>query len=428
MTVFPSTRPHPYKTVCISHAAGATLYDTHKNAITDFSSGFGVAALGYSHPKLLHAVNKQMSRLSHAIPSIVSYEGDSAASDAIVEAMGLNDSVALLTTSGAEAIEVALKIAYLQTGNPDVIGISGGYHGQSLGALRVNAHRALGSPIKPIVGSQADFLPFPIKRDAEQTNAVSSDVVLKQLEAMLFHTDSGHRKYGALVIEPMQNLAGYRLIDPDFGMQVCALCARAGVVVISDEIFTGFGRCGDWVVSKKFGITPDIFCVGKALTGGVPGGACVAKKSVMKLLFPDAGAPLHSPTFFNSPILNTSMLTSIEILREEGLLERSREIGETIQRRLSPLISLVPQFKEVRGVGAAQALVFDGSISDLSASEAVRRVTEYMLARNVLALNSGFPQGDVVSLCPPIVISDSQLLNALEIVEGAILSLSELGA
>jgi len=424
MSALVHSRPHPYDSLSVHRASGALLYDVNGREILDLTSGFGVAALGYSHPGLLRAITKQLERVSHAIPSLVGFENESAGSDEIIAAIELDDGGVILTTSGAEAVEVALKAAFLATGRNGVIMMSGGYHGQSIGTLAVNAHRSLGTPLGALVGERAAVLPYPESVALDATESTENEHPLRLLEQWLFSEEYGSRQFGAFLIEPMQNLAGYRTFDRTFAAKASELCRRAGVVVIADEIFTGFGRCGSWTISESVGLLPDIICVGKAMTGGIPGGACVAKKSLLRSLFPSQGLPLHAPTFYNSPIVNAAIAASIHIIRDDSLLDRAAIIGKAIQSRLASCAGKVPGFCGVRGMGAAQALVFRDVEGLGSASDFVGRVTELLLGRGVLALNSGLPGGDVVSVCPPLVITDEHLNRGLSVIEDVLNSLS----
>lgn len=425
MSALLHTCPHPYSTLRVLRATGTKLYDVSGTEFLDLTSGFGVAALGYSNPQIVDAVSGRLKTIGHAIPSLIAFENDSVAGDEIAAVTGFRDAGVVLTTSGAEAIEVALKAAFLTTGRPGVVVMSGAFHGQSIGTLRANAHRSLAAPLAGIVPDRANVLPYPEPDTLTSPSSPAIAQSLQLLESWLFSQEHGCQSIGSLLIEPMQNLAGYRTFDLSFTTRLMELCRRAGVLVIADEIFTGFGRCGEWTISKCIGLDPDIVCVGKALTGGVPGGACVADRRFLGSLFPKSGPPLHAPTFYNSPIVSAAIAATIRCIREDKLLERAKSIGKAIQSRLAPHVGKVAGFRGVRGIGAAQALVFEGVDGVGTASDLVLRVTEDLLRRGVLALNSGFPRGDVVTICPPLVITDDELSFALAAVEDSLACLTD---
>lgn len=417
----------PYSGITIRSGEGAILTTVAGQRLIDFTSGFGVAALGYGHPAVRSSVDAQLGRLSHGIPSVVRYEGDSVAADAICEVLGDEDAAAVLTTSGAEAVEVAMKIAVRVTGRTRFVVLSGAYHGQSVGALRVTAQKQIVEPLRSMATDAPDVLPCPVPASPAPSDAIESASIqaIELLGSWLLGDDSASRDIAAVIVEPMQNFAGYRELPRAFCKSVTELCRAAGVLLIADEIFTGFGRCGNWSISESVGLTPDIRCFGKAMTGGVPGGACVASVDLVDSLFPTDGAPLHAPTFYNSPIVAAAIAAAIETIRAEELLSRSILIGDRIQAELRHHVGVGRLVKGIRGRGAAQALVFSESSDSLTRS-AVHQVTSDLLAGGVLALNSGAPWGNVVTLCPPLVISDSDLSTgigrvseALSRVEGA---------
>ena len=277
MRFVPHQRSGVYSELEIVEAEGVELVDRSKGRLLDLTSGFGVAALGYSCAPVAEAVHHQMLTCSHAIPSLIGYSGEEEAAELIVSHTDIADGQALLTTSGAEAIEVARKVAYLATGKPDIVVLAGAYHGQSLGALPLTGHRALRGPLEGILGRPALVLPTPPYRTADDSGSEwGIDRCVELLELWVDSLDHGNCLIGSVLVEPMQNFAGYRFFGPAFGAAISAACHRRGIILIVDEIFTGFGRTGEWTLSAAAGYTPDILCVGKALTGGVPGGACVA--------------------------------------------------------------------------------------------------------------------------------------------------------
>jgi 4-aminobutyrate aminotransferase-like enzyme len=218
----------------------------------------------------------------------------------------------------------------------------------------------------------------------------------------------------------MQNLSGYRSFSPTFASSLTNLCRSKSVLLIADEVFTGFGRCGQWSLAQSQGFSPDISVYGKALTGGIPGGVCVADRELLGHLYPRNGPPLHAPTFFNAPVVCAAMSSSIEILRSESLLPRSKQIGERLARALLPLATSLPGVRTIRGHGAAQAIEFQSHDGLASEQALALTMCRNLLDLGVLALNSGFPRGNVVTLCPPLVISDAQLDAAIERIQEAL--------
>lgn len=402
---FPIARQVPFGRIRIRSAQGAVLTTDNDRKLIDFNSGFGAAALGYGHPRLTDAVLRQMQHLSHAIPSLLPYVDDTAATADVVACIEQQDWIGVTTTSGSEAIEVALKIAYLTTQRPGTMVIDGAYHGQSIGTLAVSGQKAFVEPLKAMVSNHAYVVDYHSENqcpDSQHDNAV-----LGHIRDLISHNVN---KIGAFLIEPMQNLAGYRSFTPYFAHELSLICRRAGILLICDEIFTGFGRCGRWSISQHKGFSPDLITFGKALTGGIPGGICVGSKDLVAGLFPHNSAPLHAPTFFYSPIVCAAMRESIDVIREERLLERSAAIGEVLSVALHQIQTKTDLIREIRGEGAAQAVVLhSGTGSEHLAVDLCGELLEL----GVFALNSGFPKGDVLIFCPPLTLSDDELESGI---------------
>lgn len=408
-------RPKPFNELTIASAKGSIIYNERNRQIIDFTSGFGVAALGYSHPKIVESVSRQLRSLSHAIPSVVGFVGDDLAARAILECVGREDFGVVITTSGSEAIEVALKAAFLRTGCAGVVVVDGGYHGQSLGTLSVNAQTGFADPFNPLLSRRARVMKYSRPSVDIDTLTDQDITVLGELAGWIDELADSLSAIGAVLIEPMQNLAGYRPFTRAFAGRLSALCRAKGICLIADEVFTGFGRCGEWCLSEKCGFIPDLAVYGKALTGGIPGGACVGPREFLGPLFPRGGVPLHAPTFYNAPVVCAAMLASIQVIRDNELLSMSAEIGRKIAVALSSIIGNKSESCEVRGYGAAQALVFNDDAGDLESGRVrATNLCGLLLNTGVLALNSGFPKGNAVTFCPPLVISDGELNTALE--------------
>lgn len=413
--------PQPYRGLQIQRARGVELFDKSRGRLLDLTSGFGVAALGYGCAPVAEAVRRRLLRFGHAIPTLVAYEGDDIASDLIVSRIGFPQGGALLTSSGSEAIEVARKLAFLVTGKPDIVTLSGGYHGQSLGTLPLTGQRALRAPFEDVLGRAALVLPMPdLCRSGMDAPSWGEEQCVGLLETWLDSADCGGSRVGAVLVEPMQNLAGYRLYERSLGAAISQACRKRGVLLIADEVFTGFARTGTWSLSRDVGYQPAIVCVGKALTGGVPGGACVASREHLRLLFPKGGAPLHAPTFCNSPVIAGAMEAAIKLIVREKLVQRACELHHRMVSRLAEL-SERHLVRQVRGRGAAVAIEFVDDVKrKRSGASVVLDVVRRLLERGILALNSGFPRGNVLLLCPPLIIPNQRLDDAMDRVCAAI--------
>ena len=389
-------------------ANGAYVSTKDGERFLDCTSGFGVTLFGHAHPKIVDAVCNQIRKLPHAISSVYPHVYEDSALSKIARHAPIANPSIVLTSSGSEAVEVALKAAFLFTGKAGVGFLEGAYHGQSIGALRVNGLSGLRVPLTQLIQGNDFLIPFP-KDNLRRT---------EPLEALsdILKTPAGKKSLGAVIVEPMQNPAGYRMLSSEFCVELTELCRDNDLLLISDEIFTGFGRSGHWNLSEKLGLKPDIYCYGKAMTGGIPAGACVGSRNIISTLATDSGIPLHSPTFLGSPIICAAVAASISILEEENIPERSRVQGAHIRSRIDSELTDSPIVTDVRGAGCAIAIQFsdfngDG-IGRRSAIRSAKKLREY----GILAINSGFPSGDVLALTPSATLKDVEVEEIVEAV------------
>lgn len=278
----PYVRSGPLGDLEVSSAEGSYLISSDGRRILDLTCGFGVAALGYGNKTIADAIYRQMSTLSHAVPSIFRYVGEEDALEALCSRTGFQSG--LLTTSGSEAVEIAIKIALLKTRRPGVVVLNRGYHGQSIATSLFSGQRQIASAFDSLANVRVAVLPTPEPLsllEEEAPESAEASQCISFLEELLKGAS-----VGAVVVEPMQNLGGYRRFSADFGGRVSQLCQEHGALLIVDEIFTGSGRTGHWLLSHSVGYRPDIVCVGKACTGGVPGGACLTASDLLGPLPP----------------------------------------------------------------------------------------------------------------------------------------------
>jgi 4-aminobutyrate aminotransferase-like enzyme len=397
----------------IARGKNATLFGADGTPFIDMTSGFGVAAIGYSNSVWVEALAARASTLNHGV-SPLPHVFDDEAADAIRVALD-RDVYAVLTTGGAEAVEIALKVARLATGRARSLVFSGCYHGQSIGTLGLSSQSSIRDPL---IGSfvYADMAPFPNthqRRLSDDELQDRSSRSLEVVERLLLGADGGCRDIGAVLIEPMQNFSGYRQLPPGFGARLSALCREADVLLISDEVFVGFGRCGAYELSPTVGLEPDIVCFGKAMTGGFPAGACVASPDLLSLLESRSKMHLHSPTFSTSPLTNAAVASAIECLVSMDAPSRSIELGHRIRAGLADLVDECDWLADLRGIGAAQALVIDVRGKDQQTREYVAKLRLMALQEGVLVLDSGAPWGNTIALSPPLVLDEEELETAL---------------
>jgi 4-aminobutyrate aminotransferase-like enzyme len=312
-----------------------------------------------------------------------------------------------LATSGAEAVEFALKTALLATGKSRFLAYHGAYHGLSLGALEVAGIDKFRTPFAALVPARTTFLPYP---DAETTVTQAISAV----RTALAHDP----EIGAVILEPIQGRGG--VIVPPYGFLLAlrALCDEFGLLLILDEIYTGFGRTGTLFACQHEEVVPDLLCVGKALAGGVPLAATIGTARVMDAWPVSAGEAIHTSTFLGSPIACAAALANLDQLARLGLVDRVREKAPWLRERLRAL-ARHPRVRDVRGRGFLWAVEFsDGAFAN--------RVVVQALARGLILLQSG-PIGTSITLAPPLTIEDEQLSRALDLFEQTLHACEEAG-
>jgi 4-aminobutyrate aminotransferase-like enzyme len=380
-------------------ASGATVVDVDGNQYLDFTSAFGVAAVGHSNPVVAQAIAEQARVLAHGMGDVHPTAVRTRLVERLAAKVPVEDGKVFLCSTGAEAVECALKTAVLATGEPNVLAFGGAYHGLSYGTLEVCGIPKFRKPWQTQLRASTSFVPFPDMRERH-----SLEIALQRVERGLRR----QRTIGAVLCEPIQGRAGI-IIPPDgFLAGLRELCTKYDTILIVDEIYTGLGRTGAWFVCEHERVRPDIICVGKALGGGFPISAAIGCSGVMDAWQPSDGEALHTSTFLGNPMGCAAALATLDEFERLDLCHAAQRIGETLATRLHT-IALLPAVRDARGRGALWALEMrDGIIA--------RSVVVQSLARGLILLQSGL-RGEVVTIVPPLIIEPAQLERALDILE-----------
>lgn len=378
-------------------ASGATVIDVDGNRYIDLTSAFGVASVGHSNPAVVHAVAEQAAELMHGMGDVHPTAVRTRLLERLTRILPKGLTKAFLATTGSEAVEAALKTAVLATGKQRFVSFHGAYHGLSLGALEVGGIEKFIAPFSQLVADVCVRVDYP---DAQATDAMTA------LDAFSRAVDP-HDGLAAVIVEPIQGRGGC-IVPPDgFLRGLREYCDRRGMLLIFDEIYTGFGRTGHWFACEHERVTPDVICIGKAMGGGFPISAAVARPAVMDAWPQSAGEALHTSTYLGNPMGCAAALATIDELERKALPAQARELGRLIEKRLRAMLDR-SGVRAARGRGCMWGL----QLSDAAHAD---RVVKDALARGVLLLQAG-PHGDVISLTPPLVISPLQLHRALDIV------------
>ena len=393
----------------IDRAEGAAFTDLDGNTLLDFSGGLGCHVVGYSHPKVVEAVVSSARRFSHTDFSVIPYESYVEASERLVKLVGGGDRKVFFANSGAEAVENAVKIARVSTGRPAVICFEGAFHGRTLLAMSLTSRHA---PYKTGFGPFAPEIyrvpyAYPYRSvDPDRAGAIALEAVERALV-----TSVDPATVAAMIVEPVQGEGGFVVPTPDFMTGLADLCKKHGILLIADEIQSGMGRTGRFLASEHFGLEPDLVTMGKSLASGYPITAVVGRTEIMDALGPSQ----IGGTYVGNPVACDAAAAVLQVIEEEGIVERAERIGGTIRRRWEEAASKIPEIGEVRGLGAMIGVEF---VKDRETKEPhpemVSRITSATTARGVVSVSCGIYK-NVLRHLMPIVITDEQLEEGLDV-------------
>jgi 4-aminobutyrate aminotransferase-like enzyme len=389
-----------------SHASGATVTDVDDNRYLDLTSAFGVATTGHANPAVARAIAAQAARLPHGMGDVHPTAIKTELLERLAALAPLERPATFLCSTGAEAVEFALKTALLWTGKPNAIAFHGAYHGLAHGALEVTGIAKFRDPFAAQLRGATSFVDFPRAGDP-----ASLARTLAQIEAALVRD----ARIGALVVEPIQGRAGV-VVPPDrFLRALRSLADERAFALIVDEIFTGFGRTGERFALEREGIRPDLLCVGKALAGGFPLAATIGCGAAMDAWAPSSGEALHTSTYLGNPMACAAALANLDEMTRLDVVARARALGRRIEPRLRALAQRRPG-AEVRGRGALWGL-------DLHDPALAQRTVVRALERGLVVLPSGL-RPETLTLAPPLTIDDAQVDRALDLLEAALAAAS----
>ena len=396
------------------HAKGVHVWDTDGKKYLDLTGAFAVAATGHANPRVTKAGQAQLAKLPHAMGDVhphplkgqlarelskLTFERWARTEFRHVHYRCLPHEIpprrgkTIFCNSGFEAVEAALKTAHLATGNPGVIALEGAYHGLGYGALSTTHRQLFHGPFKKQLGKFGHFAPFPVDEHAIDTTVAHVQKLFKK------------QAIGAVLVEPIQGRAGIREVPLKLMEHLSALCEEHHALLIFDEIYTGFGRTGEWFTTDGGLFYPDLICLGKALTNGFPLSACVGRATVMDRAWPASeGEAIHTSTYLGHPVGCAMALAQLKELKEKKLITHARRLGKkfkTMCNRIS-----IPGARYV-GRGLMAGLAFDEG-----EGPRVMSAVKEMLQRGYILLPSG-EHGNVITFSPPLTITEKQLERAL---------------
>ena len=392
--------------IVAAEARGATITDVDGNTFIDFTGGVGCLNVGHSHPQVVAAAQEQLERFSHTDFTIVPYEVYVTLSERLLAAAPFTGPAkAAFFNAGAEAVENAVKFARAYTGRPAVIAFDGGFHGRTLLSL------SLTSKTRPYKAGLGPFAPevYRVPFPHEYRGISSADALAALERAFLTHVAAD--SVAAIVIEPVQGEGGFVVAPRDFLQGVRRIADENGIVLVVDEVQTGFARTGTFFAIEQFGVEPDLITVAKSIAMGLPLSAVLGKAEIMDA--PAANAV--GGTYVGNPVAQAAALAVLDVIEEEGLCDRSVAIGETIRARMRSWEDRWPEVGDVRGLGAMTALelVADPETKD-PAPDVASRVVEEAARRGLLMIKSGM-YGNCIRVLVPLVVSDAELDEGLDV-------------
>lgn len=422
-------------------ARGTHVWDETGKRYLDLTAAFGVTAAGHANPRVVRAGQQQMNRLLHAMgdvhPHALKAELARELSRLTFErwTRGLKKRFrgkVIFGSSGFEAVEAALKTAFLATGRERVIAFEGAYHGVGYGALNATHRAHFRSPFRRQLREFADFVPFPTCGACDCLGYRDNCSMLPAIEACI-RTSAAQHPPGAILVEPMQARGGIQIPQPGFMKLLRKLADELGALLIVDEIYTGFGRTGEWFACEHDRVVPDVICLGKALTGGFPLSACVGRADLMDAAWPEThGEAIHTSTFLGHPVGCAMALAQIAEIRARKLPQRAASLGRWFTRELTTLAERLNTHPTTspnrnrflaRGIGLMAGLEIrhaDGSPATTLAITAVKQ----LLHRGFIVLPEG-EHGNVIGFTPPLTITQAELRRTLRELERVLGELSE---
>ncbi|WP_174875368.1 4-aminobutyrate--2-oxoglutarate transaminase [Vogesella oryzae] len=391
-------------------AKNAEIWDTEGKRYIDFAGGIGVLNTGHLHDKVQAAVAEQLNKFSHTCYQVVPYELYIEVAEKLNQLTpGNYAKKTAFYTTGAEAVENAVKIARAATGRPGIIAFGGGFHGRTLMGM------ALTGKVAPY---KIGFGPFPSDvyhaLFPNPLHGVSVEDSIASIEH-LFKYDIEATRVAAIIFEPVQGEGGFYAAPAEWVRAVRALCDKHGILMIADEVQAGFARTGKFFAMEHYDVAPDLMTMAKSMAGGFPISAVVGKAEYM-----DAPAPGGlGGTYAGSPLALAASKAVIQAIQEEKLLERANKLGTQLKETINGLKAEVPQIAEVRGLGAMIAVEFNKAGSHEADADFTKKVQTKALESGLILLTCGV-YGNVVRFLFPLTIEDAIFEEALQKLVAAI--------
>jgi 4-aminobutyrate aminotransferase len=391
-------------------ALNSEIWDIEGNRYIDFAAGIAVVNTGHCHPKVMAAVTEQLGRFTHTCHQVLPYE------PYIRLAERLNNLVpgdfakkTIFVTTGAEAVENAIKVARIATGRPAIIAFGGAFHGRTFMGMSLTGKV---EPYKKGFGAMMPdvyHVPFP-----QDVHGVSTADAMSSLNK-LFKSDLDPDRVAAIIFEPVQGEGGFYPAPPDLLRSLRAFCNEHGIVMIADEVQTGFARTGTMFAMDGYDVSADMTCMAKGLAGGLPLAAVTGRADLM-----DAARPGGlGGTYAGNPLGVAAAHAVLDVIEEEKLCDRANELGSRLRQKLEAIRSTTPEVIDIRGPGFMVAVEFGDPNTQEPDADLTNRVRQEALKRNLILLTCGV-YGNVIRFLAPITIPDDHFAEAMDILEASV--------
>jgi 4-aminobutyrate aminotransferase/(S)-3-amino-2-methylpropionate transaminase len=414
---------HPGTNVVVASARGAEVFDPEGKRYLDFVAGIGALNLGHAHPDVMAAARAQLERYGHVSIQVVSYEPYVRLAqelDRIYPKNGQSFATkSVFANSGAESVENAIKIARVATGREWIVAFQNSFHGRTYAAMTATGKtKNSRMAFMRSTTSNVAHLPYPYPyRPLANVNEEELGELHVRLFEQALETNLAPEHVAAVIIEPVQGEGGFVVPPARFLQRIAAICRRHGIVFIADEIQTGFARTGRMFAVEHAGVVPDMLITSKSLAGGFPLGAVTARAE----LFESLGPGSLGSTFGGHPVACAAAIATIGVIERDGLIERASALGARIHARFEEMAARHEIIGDVRGLGAMQAieLVKDRATKKPATPDVTNAIIDRACERGVIVLRAGL-YSNVIRTLVPLTITDAQLEEGLDIVEGAI--------
>jgi 4-aminobutyrate aminotransferase len=392
-------------------AENSEIWDKEGNRYIDFAAGIAVVNTGHRHPRVIEAVKAQLDRFTHTCAQVVPYESY------VHLAERLNDITpgdfakkTVFVTTGAEAVENAVKIARAATGRSAVIAFSGGFHGRTFMGMALTGKVV---PYKVGFGAMPGdvfHVPFPI--ELHGVNVEQSLAALKKL----FAADVDPARVAAIILEPVQGEGGFYPAPGALMRALRDICDQHGILLIADEVQTGFARTGKMFAMEHYDVVPDLMTMAKSLAGGFPLAAVTGRAEIMD----GPGPGGLGGTYGGSPMGIAAAHAVLDVIADEKLCERAEQLGGRLKQRLAAIAEQAPEIVDIRGPGFMNAVEFNDVKTNLPSADFANRVRLIALEKGLILLTCGV-YGNVIRFLAPITIQDEVFAEAMDILEASIL-------